>query len=123
MNWYIEVLKKYAVFGERARRREYWYFCLFNLLICVALAAVDYLTGTYSPKAGTGLLGGIYGLAVLMPSIAVVFRRLHDANRSGWWLWILLIPIIGALVLLIFLASDSAPEENQYGPSPKASLG
>ncbi len=66
-----------------------------------------------------GLLGGIYMLAVLIPGIAVSVRRLHDTNRSGWWLLISLIPLIGAIVLIVFLASDSKPEENQYGVNPK----
>ena len=120
MNWYIEVLKKYAVFNGRARRKEYWYFVLFSMLISIVLAIIDGATGSFSAEAGMGLLGGIYALAVLIPSIAVGVRRLHDTNRSGWWLLIALIPIIGAIVLIVFLASDSKPEENQYGPNPKA---
>jgi uncharacterized membrane protein YhaH (DUF805 family) len=120
MNWYIEVLKKYAVFNGRARRKEYWYYYLFYMLIYIVLIIIDIVTGTFSAEAGMGLLGGIYTIAVLIPSIAVGVRRLHDTNRSGWWLLIGLIPIIGAIVLIVFLASDSKPEENQYGPNPKA---
>lgn len=122
MNWYLEVLKKYAVFGGRARRKEYWYFILFSMLISIGLMIIDGVTGSFSAEAGMGLLGGIYTLGVLIPSIAVMVRRLHDTNRSGWWFWILLIPIIGVIVLIVFLASDSKPEENQYGLSPKAAL-
>ncbi len=121
MNWYLEVLKKYAVFSGRARRKEYWYFVLFSTLISIALTIIDGVTGTFNPEAGIGLLGGLYGLAVLIPSITVGVRRLHDTSRSGWWLFIALIPLIGAIVLIIFFASDSKPEENQYGISPKAS--
>lgn len=120
MNWYIEVLKKYAVFNGRARRKEYWYYYLFYTLIYIVLTIIDVVAGTFSAEAGMGLLSGIYTLAVLIPSIAVGVRRLHDTNRSGWWLFIGLIPIIGAIVLIVFLASDSKPEENQYGPNPKA---
>lgn len=120
MNWYIEVLKKYAVFNGRARRKEYWYYYLFYMLIYIVLIIIDVVAGTFSAEAGMGLLSGIYTLAVLIPSIAVGVRRLHDTNRSGWWLFIGLIPIIGAIVLIVFLASDSKPEENQYGPNPKA---
>lgn len=120
MNWYIEVLKKYAVFNGRARRKEYWYYYLFYMLIYIVLIIIDIVTGTFSAEAGMGLLIGIYTIAVLIPSIAVGVRRLHDTNRSGWWLLIGLIPIIGAIVLIVFLASDSKPEENQYGPNPKA---
>ncbi len=119
MNWYIEVLKKYAVFNGRAQRKEYWYFVLFNILISIVLAIIDGVTGSFSADAGMGLLGGIYTLGVLIPSIAVGVRRLHDTDRSGWWMFIALIPIVGAIVLIVFLASDSKPEENQYGPNPK----
>ena len=121
MNWYLEVLKKYAVFDGRARRKEYWYFILFNTIISIVLAIFDSLIGSFSPKVGMGLLGGIYMLAVLVPGIGVSIRRLHDTNRSGWWLLIALIPFIGSIVLIVFLASDSKPEENQYGTNPKQS--
>ena len=120
MNWYLDVLKKYAVFSGRARRKEYWMFFLFNLIITVVLILIDSLMGTFSPQAGLGLLSGLYSLAVLIPSIAVTVRRLHDTGRSGWWILIGLIPIIGTIVLLIFMVLDSQPGENQYGPNPKA---
>jgi uncharacterized membrane protein YhaH (DUF805 family) len=123
MNWYLEALKKYAVFSGRARRTEYWMFILFNIIITVVLALIDILTGTFSPQAGVGLLGGLYALAVLIPSIAVTVRRLHDTGRSGWWILIGLVPVIGTIVLLIFMVQDSQPGENQYGPNPKAALG
>lgn len=121
MNWYIEVIKKYAVFNGRARRKEYWYFFLFNLLISFVITFGDALTGTLDPDTGYGLLSAIYSLAVLIPSIAVSVRRLHDTNRSGWWLLIALIPLIGAIVLLVFFASDSKQDENDYGINPKLS--
>lgn len=120
MNWYFEVLKKYAVFQGRARRKEYWYFALFNIIFSIILGVIDGVTGSFSPEAGIGLLGSIYSLAILIPAIAVSVRRLHDTNRSGWWLLILLIPLIGSIVFLIFTVQDSKPEENQYGPNPKA---
>ena len=120
MNWYLEVLRKYAVFSGRARRKEYWYFVLFSTLISIALMAIDGITGTFSPLVGTGLLGGLYTLAVLIPTIAVSIRRLHDTGHSGWWLFIVLIPLIGAIVLFVFLVKNSQPDENQYGPNPKA---
>ncbi len=120
MNWYIQVLKKYAVFNGRARRKEYWYYYLFYMLIYIVFIIIDVVTGTFSAGTGMGLLSGIYTIAVLIPSIAVGVRRLHDTSRSGWWLLIGLIPIIGAIVLIVFFASDSKPEKNQYGPNPKA---
>ena len=120
MNWYLECLRKYGVFGGRARRKEYWYFVLFNIIINIVLAVIDVATGSFSAEVGIGLLGGIYGLAVLIPNVAVTVRRLHDTDHSGWWLLIPLIPIIGAIVLFVFAVQDSNAGENKYGPSPKA---
>ena len=119
MNWYLTALRKYAVFEGRAQRSEYWYFVLFYTLIAIALALVDSVTGTFSPSAGLGLLGGIFTLAMLIPSIAVSFRRLHDTDRSAWWLLIGLIPFVGVIVLIIFFVFDSQPETNRFGPNPK----
>lgn len=119
MNWYLEVWKKYAEFSGRARRKEYWYFALFNFIISVLLAFIDGMTGTFSAEVGLGLLGGLYLLAVLIPGIAVSVRRLHDTERSGWWFLIAFIPIIGPLVLLVFFVIDSTPGQNEYGPNPK----
>jgi uncharacterized membrane protein YhaH (DUF805 family) len=119
MNWYVEVLKKYAVFTGRAQRAEYWWFALFNLLIMLALTFIDSLIGTYSVDAGLGLFSGLYALAVLLPGIGVAIRRLHDTSRSGWWLLIGLVPLVGAIVLIIFFVMDSTPGENQHGPNPK----
>ena len=118
MNWYLTVLQKYFQFSGRARRKEYWFFVLFNTIISIALTVIDGLTGTLSAESGMGLLSGIYTLAVLIPSIAVAFRRLHDTGRSAWWFLILFIPLIGIIVLLVFLLQDSK-EENEYGVSPK----
>ena len=119
MNWYLEALKKYAVFSGRARRKEYWYFMLFNLIVSIVLAVIDGMTGSFSAEAGVGLLGGLYSMAVLIPGIAVSVRRLHDTDRSGWWLLIGLIPVIGAIVLLVFMVLEGQSGANQYGPSPK----
>ena len=84
MSWYLEVLQKYAVFDGRARRKEYWVFLLINILVSVVLIAIDNLIGTFSPQVGVGLLQGLYSLAVLIPSLAVTVRRLHDTGRTGW---------------------------------------
>ena len=113
MSWYLEVLKKYAVFSGRARRAEYWYFLLFNLIVVIVLSIIDAAAGT------NPLLTGIYTLAVLLPSIGVAIRRLHDTGRSGWWILIALIPLIGAIVLLVFYVQDSEGGVNVYGPNPK----
>lgn len=119
MNSYIETLKKYAVFDGRAGRKEYWLFVLFNIIIAIVLNIVDRMTGTYSADYGMGVLGGIYSLAVLLPGIGVSMRRLHDTDRSGWWLLLVFIPIIGGLVLLVFMILDGTPGTNRFGPNPK----
>jgi uncharacterized membrane protein YhaH (DUF805 family) len=113
MEWYLKVLKQYADFGGRARRKEYWMFVLFNVIIIVLLAAIDAALGT------DGILMILYSLAVLIPSIAVAVRRLHDTGRSGWWVLIDFVPLIGPIWLLVLMVLDSQPGENQYGPNPK----
>jgi len=120
MNWYLQALTNYSEFGGRARRKEYWFFVLFNMLISMALTIIDGVTGLFSIETGIGLFSGLYALAVLVPSIAVGVRRLHDTNRSGWWLLIMFIPLIGVIILIVFMATDSNPEENKYGLNPKA---
>ena len=119
MSWYLEALKKYAVFSGRSRRMEYWYFVLFNIIVSIVLGTIDALLGTLGSGMGVGLLSGIYGLAILIPSLAVTVRRLHDIDRSGWWIFINLIPLIGAIVLLVFAVSEGTPGNNRYGPNPK----
>jgi uncharacterized membrane protein YhaH (DUF805 family) len=119
VNWYLEVLKKYTVFTGRARRKEYWFFVLFNVLILVLLVMVDGLIGTLNEEAGFGLFSGLYSLAVLIPGIAVLVRRLHDIDRTGWWALIGLVPFVGGIVLLVLAALDSTPGENRFGPNPK----
>jgi uncharacterized membrane protein YhaH (DUF805 family) len=120
MNWYLGVLKKYAVFDGRARRKEYWFFFLFTIIVSVILAIIDNLTGTYNSKVGIGLLGGLYALGTLLPGIGVTIRRLHDTGRTGWWILIAFVPIVGGIILLIFMVLDGNPGENKYGPDPKA---
>jgi uncharacterized membrane protein YhaH (DUF805 family) len=83
------------------------------------LAGIDALLGTFSSSSSIGLLSGIYGLVVIIPSLAVTVRRLHDIDRSGWWIFINLIPLIGAIVLLVFAVSEGTPGNNRYGPNPK----
>lgn len=112
MNWYLEVLKKYAVFSGRARRKEYWYFILFNLIISLALGALDFGIGTYDEATGTGLMETIYSLGIIIPSIAVGVRRMHDVGKSGWFL---LIPIYN----LILAVTEGDVGENKYGRDPK----
>ncbi len=114
MNYYISVLKNYAVFSGRAARAEYWYFVLFNFLVSIVLGIISGMLGDDS-----GILGGLYSLAVLIPSIAVSVRRLHDTGRSGWMLLLLLIPIVGFIWIFVLTLLDSNPSDNKYGPKPK----
>lgn len=114
MKYYIDVLKKYAVFSGRSRRAEYWYFVLFNLIIAIILSIISSITADV-----LGILVFLYMLAVFIPGLAVSVRRLHDTGRSGWMILITLIPLIGGLWLLILMATDSTPGENKYGPNPK----
>ncbi len=112
MNWYLAVLKKYFVFSGRARRKEYWMFALINFLIMIGLTIIDGVLGTM-------VLGMIYSLAVLIPGIAVTFRRLHDIGKSGWWLLLLLVPFVGVIVILVFMFLAGEEGDNQYGSNPK----
>lgn len=114
MNYYLSVLKKYAVFSGRSRRAEYWYFTLFNIIIVIILTIISAVVGD-----NYNILGILYGLAVLIPGIAVSVRRLHDVGKSGWMLLIALIPLVGPIWLLILMLSDSNPGNNKYGPNPK----
>lgn len=119
MNWFLIALKKYATFTGRAQRAEYWYFVLFNLLISIAAAILDGLIGGFDSPDSMSLFSGLVSLGLLLPGIAVGVRRLHDTDRSGWWLLVCLIPLLGWIALLIFTTQDSQPGENQYGLNPK----
>lgn len=112
MQYFIAALKQYADFTGRATRTEYWMFILFYLIFYIAAAVVDTMV------LGTMVLTSIFALALLVPSIAIAARRLHDTGRTGWWQLIMLVPLIGTIVLLIFLILDS-DDTNQYGPNPK----
>ena len=111
MKYFIESLKKYADFSGRARRKEYWMFFLFYLLFNIVAIIADSIMGTE-------VLNIIYSLALLIPSISICARRLHDTGRSGWWQLIIIIPLVGLIVMIVFLSQDSK-ENNQYGDNPK----
>jgi uncharacterized membrane protein YhaH (DUF805 family) len=120
MQWYIDVLKNYATFSGRARRKEYWMFVLFNVIISLILGIIDNIIGTTYGSANSGVLSSIYSLLVLVPSIAVGVRRMHDTNRSGWWVLINLVPCIGWIWFIVLAAQEGTAGDNQYGPDPKA---
>jgi uncharacterized membrane protein YhaH (DUF805 family) len=115
------VLSQYVGFGGRARRSEYWWFVLFAILVGIVTTLLDAALGTDFEGSATssGLLSLIANLVLLLPSLAVAVRRLHDTDRSGWWILIGLIPLIGAIVLLVFFVQDGTPGPNRFGPSPK----
>jgi uncharacterized membrane protein YhaH (DUF805 family) len=121
MQWYIDVIKKYAVFDGRARRKEFWMFVLFNTIVGIILSVLDTIIGTdFGGRTGGGWLSTIYYLAVLLPVIGVSIRRMHDTNRSGWWVLIYLIPCIGWIWFIVLAAQEGTVGDNQYGPDPKA---
>ncbi|MDR2073699.1 MAG: DUF805 domain-containing protein [Spirochaetaceae bacterium] len=123
MEWYLAVLKKYAVFYGRARRKEYWMFNLVHVIIICALTGVCYLVRFQLPVYQVlSVILSIYGLAILVPSFAVSVRRLHDTGRTGFLLLLGLIPLVGGIILLIYNLKDSIPGENQYGPNPKEAV-
>jgi uncharacterized membrane protein YhaH (DUF805 family) len=109
-------LNKYAVFSGRARRSEYWWFVLFNLVVNIVLSLVDLVIF----GSGSSVLSLIFGLAVLIPGIAVSVRRLHDLGKSGWWLLIALVPLIGAVLLIWWFSQAGTSGDNEYGPDPLA---
>ena len=111
--------KKICYFSGRSRRKEYWIFSLFNIIFSVAATILDYVSGTGSVIFTPGIFSFIYLIGISIPSISVTVRRLHDIGKSGWMLMAAIIPIIGAIWLLVFFVTDSDPGENQYGPNPK----
>jgi len=118
MEWFTLALRRYTRFSGRSRRKEYWFFTLFFALGAVALGMADLALGLYSESTGLGLLGSLWMLAMLVPSTTVTVRRFHDTGRSGWWLLVFLVPLIG-LLGLYFMVKDGDPGANEYGPDPK----
>ncbi|MEZ5494833.1 MAG: DUF805 domain-containing protein [Pseudomonadales bacterium] len=113
MEHFTAAVQQYVNFEGRNTRTQYWMYILFYFIFYVVCAVVDGVLGMQ-------LLTILFSLALLLPSIAAATRRLHDTGRSGWWQLIVLIPLIGAIVLIVFLAQDTHPGDNQYGPNPKA---
>ena len=120
MNWYIKCLKQYADFSGRARRKEFWMFVLFNTIISIMLIIVDASIGTFDNELGVGVLSSIYSLAVLIPSLAVCVRRLHDIGKSGLSYFIFLVPLVGPFILLIWFCKEGEQSSNEYGENPKS---
>lgn len=119
MEWMFVPLQKYAVFSGRARRREYWMYALFLLIVGIVAAVLEVSLGWAAPGEGWGPLTTVLSLATFVPSLAVAVRRMHDIGRSGWWVLVGLIPLIGWIVMLVFFVQDSEPGANRFGPNPK----
>ena len=113
MQWYLKVWKNYAGFEGRAHRTEYWMFFLVNFIIGLIFVLIE--LGLPSFRS----IQFLYDLAILIPSLAVGARRLHDTNKSGWWQLIVLIPLVGWIILIVFWCLDSDPGTNRFGPNPK----
>lgn len=121
MNYYIGVIKKYAEFSGRARRKEYWMFVLFNFIFSFIISIIDKAAGLNIAVSGgeIGILSLIYSLFVLIPSLAVSVRRMHDIEKSGWMLLLGLIPVVGSIILLVLHCKAGTVGENKYGADPK----
>ena len=119
MNWYLKVLKEYANFNGRARRKEYWMFTIFNIIFGGIAMTLDSVFGIAIEGVGYGPLYGVYVLVLFIPGLAVAVRRLHDIGKSGWMILIALIPVIGAIWILVLMLTDSKLGKNQYGENPK----
>jgi uncharacterized membrane protein YhaH (DUF805 family) len=115
---YKDALNQYADFKTRATRAQYWYFTLFNTIFVFILSKLDEITGSGSATE-LGILSTVFVLAVLIPSLAINVRRLHDTGKSGWWILINAVPLVGFFVYLYFLVSPSQPAANKYGALPK----
>lgn len=115
MNWYLKVINQYFDFSGRARRKEYWFFTLFNILIICLLFVLDFIFKTFYFST----FSYIYTILVFIPSIAVLLRRLHDIGKTGWYFLILFIPLIGLVWMLVLLSTESEPGTNKWGENPK----
>jgi len=114
IEFYTGVLKKWNVFSGRARRREYWMFALINFIIFTILGVLSQISGIFT------IVSTLLSLVLLVPSLAVGIRRLHDTDRSGWALLLALIPLVGFIILLVFFIQEGTSGDNKYGPDPKA---
>ena len=115
LDWFKKALRNYTNFSGRARRKEYWYFVLVQMGLIIVAMILDAIIF----NSETGLFYIVVVLGLFLPGLAVIIRRLHDTSRSGWWFLLSILPLIGSIVLLVFLASDTKLETNQWGPPAK----
>jgi uncharacterized membrane protein YhaH (DUF805 family) len=123
MAWYLLAWQRATDFSGRSRRKEYWMFHLFTFVVAMAIGLVALVIGLlFDANDGMIILTGglgIYSIVIIVPSLSVLVRRLHDIGKSGWWYFISLVPIIGGIILFVFTVLDSEPDRNEYGPNPK----
>ena len=119
MKYFISGLKKYAVFSGRDTRTEYWMYVLFNFIFAIVAMILDNVLHLTLGELPYGVFYFLYALVTLVPSTAIAARRLHDVSKSGWFMLIALIPLVGAIWLLVLLCTDSDNGANEYGPNPK----
>jgi uncharacterized membrane protein YhaH (DUF805 family) len=115
VNWFMTALKKYIVFSGRSRRAEFWYFYLGYMIIAIVASLIDLIFRT-------SLFTIIVSLALVLPTLGVSIRRMHDLGKSGWWILINLIPLVGSIWYIVLAATEGQPAANQYGPDPKQTL-
>lgn len=120
MNYFLAALKKYVVFSGRARRKEFWYYSLFSIILLILAIVLDNVLGTTMDPLPYGAFYVLIGLAMFLPGLSVSIRRLHDVGKSGWFYLIGVIPIIGSIWLLILFLTGGDPGDNEYGADPKA---
>lgn len=129
MKCYVEAIKNYAVFKGRTTSKEFWMFMLFNILIALAIgfivAFVLIMAGANDAQLDTicDIVSNVYALFILLPTISITVRRLHDTGMSGWWCLIVIIPILGWIIILIMCMLISEPFPNEYGPTTKRDYG
>lgn len=116
MNWYVKCIKQYVDFSGRARRKEYWMFALLNCVFGIVASTLDLII---MPES-IGIISLLYSLFVLLPGLAVCVRRLHDIGKSGYWFLIAFVPIVGAILLIVWACTEGESNSNSYGPNPKA---
>ena len=119
MNYFLDALKNYATFSGRATRQQYWMYILFYIVFYFIAVMLDINLGQFDKEKMTGFISTFYTFGLLLPTVAILARRLHDIGRSSWWILLILIPVIGSLVILIMTLMDSQKNENKYGVSLK----
>ncbi|MZI94136.1 DUF805 domain-containing protein [Vibrio sp. CAIM 722] len=115
MNWYISVFKNAFNFSGRSRRKEYWMYMLFNVIVICVL----YGGALASNSTALSIIFAIYSLITFIPSLSVTVRRFHDLDKSGWFILLNFIPVVGGFIGLFFMCQDSSPSDNRFGPNPK----